>query len=56
MCGRYYIAEEDSAAELQEIIEQLNRRDIAVKTGEYFLQTQCQCWPTTAGRKFSHLP
>ena len=23
MCGRYYIAEEDSAAELQEIIEQL---------------------------------
>lgn len=36
MCGRYYIAEEDSAAELQEIIEQLNRRDIAVKTGEIF--------------------
>ena len=30
MCGRYYIAEEDSAAELQEIIEQLNRRGAEV--------------------------
>lgn len=36
MCGRYYIAEEDSAAELQEIIEQLNRRGATVKTGEIF--------------------
>ena len=34
MCGRYYIAEEDSAAELQEIIEQLNQRGAKVKTGE----------------------
>lgn len=34
MCGRYYIAKEDSAAELQEIIEQLNRRGAEVKTGE----------------------
>lgn len=36
MCGRYYIAEEDSAAELQEIIEQLNRRGTEVKTGEIY--------------------
>lgn len=36
MCGRYYIAEEDSAAELQEILEQLNRRGAAVKTGEIY--------------------
>lgn len=36
MCGRYYIAEEDSAAELQEIIEQLNRRGAEVKTGEIY--------------------
>lgn len=36
MCGRYYIAEEDSAAELQEIIEQLNRRGAKVKTGEIY--------------------
>ena len=37
MCGRYYIPDEDSAAELQEIIEQINRRANAgpvVKTGE----------------------
>ncbi len=36
MCGRYYIAGEDSATELQEIIEQLNRRDAEVKTGEIY--------------------
>lgn len=36
MCGRYYIAEEDCAAELQEIVEQLNRKEIKVKTGEIF--------------------
>ena len=36
MCGRYYIDEEDSAAELQEIIEQLNRRGAEVKTGEIY--------------------
>ena len=36
MCGRYYIAEEDSAAELQEILEQLNRRGAEVKTGEIY--------------------
>ena len=36
MCGRYYIAEEDSAAELQDIIEQLNRRGKEVKTGEIY--------------------
>ena len=34
MCGRYYIPEEDSASDLQEIIEQLNRKGTAVKTGE----------------------
>ena len=37
MCGRYYIPDEDSAAELHEIIEQINRRANAgpvVKTGE----------------------
>lgn len=35
MCGRYYIAEEDSGAELEKIIAQLNRRSDAstVKTG-----------------------
>ena len=36
MCGRYYIAEEDCAAELQKIIEQLNRRGTEVKTGEIY--------------------
>ena len=36
MCGRYYIAGEDSATELQEIIEQLNRRGAEVKTGEIY--------------------
>ena len=37
MCGRYYVPDEDSAAELREIIEQINRRANAgpvVKTGE----------------------
>lgn len=37
MCGRYYIPDEDSAAELEEIIEQINRRSNAgpvIKTGE----------------------
>lgn len=34
MCGRYYIADEDSAAELHEILEQLNLKGFAVKTGE----------------------
>lgn len=36
MCERYYIAEEDSAAELQEIISQINRKGKAVKRGEIF--------------------
>ena len=36
MRGRYYIAEEDSAAELQEIIEQLNQRGAKIKTGEIY--------------------
>ena len=36
MYGRYYIAEEDCAAELQKIIEQLNRRGAEVKTGEIY--------------------
>ena len=36
MCGRYYITEEDSAAELQAIIDEINRKhgDTAIKTGE----------------------
>ena len=37
MCGRYYIPDEDSAAELQQIIEQINRKHNAgpaLKTGE----------------------
>ena len=37
MCGRYYVSDEDSAADLREIIEQINRRANAgpvVKTGE----------------------
>lgn len=37
MCGRYYIPDEDYAAELQEIIEQINRRNSTgtpLKTGE----------------------
>ena len=36
MCGRYYIREEDSASDLQEIIDQLNRKGQTVKTGEIF--------------------
>lgn len=37
MCGRYYIPDEDSAAELKEIIDRINRRHNAgpvLKTGE----------------------
>jgi len=37
MCGRYYIPDEDSAAELQQIIEQINHKHNAgpaLKTGE----------------------
>lgn len=37
MCGRYYIPDEDSAAELQEIIDQINRKNpdsSPIKTGE----------------------
>lgn len=36
MCGRYYIPEEDSAAELQQIIDQLDRKGHRVKTGVIF--------------------
>ena len=36
MCGRYYIREEDSASDLQEIMDQLNRKGQTVKTGEIF--------------------
>ena len=36
MCGRYYIREEDSASDLQEIMDQLNRKGQIVKTGEIF--------------------
>jgi len=37
MCGRYYIPDKNSSAELQEIIEQLNRKTLSgatIKTGE----------------------
>ena len=33
MCGRYYIAENDAAEELRQIIEAVNRRNTDVKTG-----------------------
>ena len=33
MCGRYYIAEDDAAEELRQIIEAVNRRNTDVKTG-----------------------
>ena len=36
MCVRYYIREEDSASDLQEIMDQLNRKGQIVKTGEIF--------------------
>ena len=40
MCGRYYIQDEDSAEELRQIIEELQRKSAesaeAVKTGEVF--------------------
>lgn len=36
MCGRYHIAKEDSASELQEIIENPNRWRMRVKAGEVF--------------------
>ena len=32
MCGRYYIAEDDAAEELRQIIEAVNRRSAGVKT------------------------
>ena len=32
MCGRYYIAEDDAAEELRQIIEAINRRNLDVKT------------------------
>ena len=28
MCGRHYVPDEDSAAELREIFEQINRREM----------------------------
>lgn len=33
MCGRYYIAEDDAAEELRQIIEAINRRSPDAKTG-----------------------
>lgn len=33
MCGRYYIAEDDAAEELRQIIEAVNRRNPDAKTG-----------------------
>ena len=33
MCGRYYIAEDDAAEELRQIIEAINRRNPDAKTG-----------------------
>ena len=33
MCGRYYIAEDDAAEELRQIIEAVNRRNPNAKTG-----------------------
>ncbi len=42
MCGRYYIAEEDTAEELRQIIEVLNRR----YQGEVPLKTSGEVFPT----------
>lgn len=36
MCGRYFLADSDNSGELRSIIDQLNRRDVTVKTGEIF--------------------
>ena len=37
MCGRFYIATEDTAGELQQIIDSLQRRNgPVIKTGEVF--------------------
>ena len=33
MCGRYYIAEDDAAEELRQIIEAVNRRNLDANTG-----------------------
>ena len=33
MCGRYYIAEDDAAEELRQIIEAVNRKNLDVKNG-----------------------
>ena len=52
MCGRYYVPDEDSAADLREIIEQINRRANAgpvVKTGPRSRRpTWRRCWRTIA--------
>ena len=32
MCGRYYIAEDDAAEELRQIIDVINRRNLGAKT------------------------
>ncbi len=39
MCGRYYIAEDDAAEELRQIIEAVNRRSTDVKTSGGILLT-----------------
>ncbi len=36
MCGRYYVEENDTEEEMLAILETLNRRSIAYKTGEIF--------------------
>lgn len=36
MCGRYFLADSGNSGELRDIIDQLNRRGVTVKTGEIF--------------------
>lgn len=38
MCGRYYIAEDDAAEELRQIIEAVNRHSADAKTSGGILQ------------------
>lgn len=42
MCGRFYIAEEDKAEELQHIIDMMNRK----YNGNPGIKTQGEIWPT----------
>nr|DAR21900.1 MAG TPA: SOS response associated peptidase (SRAP) [Caudoviricetes sp.] len=60
MCGRYYIAEEDQAEELKQIIDMVNRKhngDSDIKTaGEIFPSERVPVIATSRGQKILPFP